>query len=107
MFSSYDWPGNVRELENILERLVVSKEGREVHIEDIDELKRMEYQKILSNKIFKDKTIELKGTLEDMEREIITTTLNLTNQDKDEACNLLGISKSTLWRRLKKWDMSD
>lgn len=107
MFSSYDWPGNVRELENILERLVVSKEGREVHIEDIDELKRMEYQKILSNKIFKDKTIELKGTLEDMEREIITTTLNLTNQDKDEACNLLGISKSTLWRRLKKWGMSD
>jgi transcriptional regulator with PAS, ATPase and Fis domain len=106
-FCSYDWPGNVRELENILERLVALKDGAIVQLEDIDEMRKLENQKILSEKVYKDKKVELKGTLEDMEKEIISITLNLTNQDKEKACNLLGISQTNLWRRLKKWNMSD
>lgn len=106
-FGSYDWPGNVRELENILERLVALKDGTEVQLEDIDEIIKMEKQVLLGKEVYKDKKVELKGTLEDMEREIISITLNLANQDKEMACNLLGISQTTLWRRLKKWNMSD
>lgn len=106
-FGSYDWPGNVRELENILERLVALKDGTEVQLEDIDEIIKMEKQELLGKEVYKDKKVELKGTLEDMEREIISITLNLANQDKEMACNLLGISQTTLWRRLKKWNMSD
>ena len=106
-FGSYDWPGNVRELENILERLVALKDGTEVQLEDIDEIKKLEKQELLSKEVYKDKKVELKGTLEDMEREIISITLNLANQDKEIACNLLGISQTTLWRRLKKWNIPD
>jgi transcriptional regulator with PAS, ATPase and Fis domain len=38
-----------------------------------------------------------------MEAEIIRRTLALTNNNKDETCRRLGLSKTTLWRRLKSW----
>lgn len=91
----YDWPGNVRELENVLERLIVLKQGTKVEISDIDE--------VIGKTQWEPEALQLwlKGTLQDMEQEIIRKTLELTNQDKEETCRLLGLSKTTLWRRLK------
>ena len=106
IFSSYHWPGNVRELENILERLVVLKAGSSVYPEDIGEIKEKSIEKLHNEDIYKGNVIELKGNLEEMEKEIISTTLKLTGNDKEKTCEKLGISQTTLWRRLKKWNIA-
>ncbi|GEA14887.1 sigma-54-dependent Fis family transcriptional regulator [Moorella sp. E308F] len=95
---AYDWPGNVRELENIIERLVVLRSGQEVEPADLEEILGP-----VENKPEPGLQLVLRGTLEEMEAEIIRRTLALTNNNKDETCRRLGLSKTTLWRRLKSW----
>ncbi|WP_338826229.1 Anaerobic nitric oxide reductase transcription regulator NorR [Moorella thermoacetica] len=95
---AYSWPGNVRELENILERLVVLHSGEEVEAGDLDEIlepAENQPQPVLQ--------LALRGTLAEMEGEIIRRTLALTGNNKEETCRRLGLSKTTLWRRLKSW----
>jgi len=106
---SYNWPGNVRELENVLERLSVLKEDLHVYPEDIDEIKKKvadNVNNIENRQKSCEASIKLSGNMEDMEKEIICTTLQLVKYDKEEACKKLGISKTTLWRKLKKWNIS-
>ena len=103
---SYKWPGNVRELENILERLVALKAGRRVYPEDIKEMIKVPEKKIY-NKEIEGPVIELRGSLKDMERAIIRKTLELTGYDKEKTSKKLGISQTTLWRRLKEWNIAE
>ena len=107
MFYSYHWPGNVRELQNILERLVVLKAGCKVYAEDICEMIKIPKDKIENTETPSGTLIELKGSLDDMEKAIICKTLELTGYDKERTCKKLGISQTTLWRRLKKWNIAD
>lgn len=107
MFYSYHWPGNVRELQNILERLVVLKAGCKVYAEDICEMIKIPKDKIENTEALSGTLIELKGSLDDMEKAIICKTLELTGYDKERTCKKLGISQTTLWRRLKKWNIAD
>ncbi|MDW7674208.1 MAG: sigma 54-interacting transcriptional regulator [Bacillota bacterium] len=102
LFQQYYWPGNVRELENLLERLVVLRSGMEIRIEDISEL--LGKLKLLADREIEDDALRLtlRGTLADMERAIICRVLESTDYNKKETCRRLGISKATLWRRLKK-----
>lgn len=88
---SYNWPGNVRQLENILERLIILCSGQEVRASDLDEIIRLQ----------EEQPYNLQVTLKEREKAIIRETLELTGYDKDETCKRLGISKTTLWRRLK------
>lgn len=106
VFQRYAWPGNVRELENILERLVVLRSGKEVSLEDIRELVDTVQAEAQDGADTGTLKIELKGTLDDMEKAIIYRTLEATGYDREETCRRLGISKTTLWRRLKSWEVS-
>lgn len=99
LFEAYAWPGNIRELENILERLVVLRGGREVDLADVEELIDVGPQLSVGEGHIAH-YVELRGTLEDMEREIILRTLERNNQDKEKTWRELGMSKTTLWRRL-------
>jgi len=99
LFESYAWPGNIRELENILERLVVLRGGREVELADVEGLVDMGRQ--LPEGESQAHYLEMRGTLEEMERKIILRTLENNRQDKEKTWRELGISKTTLWRRLK------
>jgi len=107
MFYSYHWPGNVRELQNILERLVVLKAGCRVYPEDISEIIEIPEDKIDNSETPSGTLIELKGSLDDMEKAIICKTLELTSYDKERTSKKLGISQTTLWRRLKKWNIAE
>lgn len=101
IFGSYYWPGNVRELENILERLVVLKAGCRVYPEDISEIIGIPKANKDNNESHSGTNIELKGSLKEMEMAIIRKTLELTGYDKEKTSKKLGISLTTLWRRLK------
>lgn len=98
VFKQYPWRGNVRELENVLERLTVLKSNAEVQFEDVQEI--LDHMEPGSAPETAHVIISLKGSLEEMEQEIIRKTLELT-PNKEKACQALGISKTTLWRRLK------
>ncbi len=98
----YDWPGNVRQLENFIERCVVLSGSEEINIDTIDEATdgvpvhiNDEENIILENQK------NNKGVLRHIENETIKNVLEETNGNKSLAAEKLGISVTTLWRRLK------
>ena len=93
---AYDWPGNVRELENAVERAVALGSGPILHIGDLpSNLQQDSNEKTLdSNEL---------TTIEEMERRFILRALRETNGDKLAAARLLGIGKTTLYRKLKQY----
>jgi DNA-binding NtrC family response regulator len=93
---AYDWPGNVRELENAVERAVALGSGPILHIGDLpSNLQQGGSDKSLDSD-------EL-TTLDEMERRAILRALRETNGDKLAAARLLGIGKTTLYRKLKQY----
>jgi DNA-binding NtrC family response regulator len=93
---AYDWPGNVRELENAIERAVALGSGPILHIGDLpSNLQQGSSEKTIeSNEL---------TTIEEMERRFIVRALRETNGDKLAAARILGIGKTTLYRKLKQY----
>jgi PAS domain S-box-containing protein len=97
---NYHWPGNVRELGNFVERVVLLHDTVDIH-EIFDEfVKEGEIKDINLNQINKDIIKVKRGTLEDMEKEIIEK-LHLEFKNKTMLAEKLGISRTTLWKKMK------
>ena len=97
-FSQFSWPGNVRQLENILERLLVSVTLFESLRDFESALSR------LAPELFVDFEGEHEGEggrLRQVEQEEIRKVLDQFSGNKTRAAEYLGISQTTLWRRLK------
>ena len=100
LFVRYPWPGNIRELRNIAERIAVSCAGQNVSAAEADS--------VLSG--YSRESIDVEphvhadaGTsLRDHEKELILKTLDSFNGNKKKTCEALGISYSTLWRKLNQ-----
>jgi DNA-binding NtrC family response regulator len=95
---AYDWPGNVRELENAIERAVAMGSGPIVHVGDLPS--NLHYP---SSERVPDKDELL--PMEELERRAILRTLRETGGDKLAAARMLGIGKTTLYRKLKQYQM--
>ncbi len=105
---SYPWPGNVRELQHAIEHAVIFAKGETVEPQDLPTeitsgqtpifAKGME--EAASDK--KNILIPLGMPLEEAELEIIKQTLNNVGGNKEEAARVLGLSRSSLYRRLPK-----
>ncbi len=92
----YQWPGNVRELENVIERAsILSISGTitpdNLPLQLVESTPRPTY---ISD--------PLQCTLEQLEQEHITTVMKLVDGNKTKAAQLLGISQTTLWRKLNQ-----
>ena len=101
MFMEYDWPGNVRELENIIEHAFVLCHGPQIEIEHLP--------KEFVNK-FKDGTKRMPkpiGRLKETETSVIINALKRHGGNRSKAAQELGIDKSTLWRKIKKYKLKD
>jgi PAS domain S-box-containing protein len=99
----YPWPGNVRQLENIIERAIVLCSGSEIGAniieEELNRLETYDYDKTVSN----DTDVEVdKGLLKNVEEDMILKVLKETGGNRTLAAKRLGISTTTLWRRLKQ-----
>jgi DNA-binding NtrC family response regulator len=93
----YDWPGNVRELENAVERAVALGSGPILHVGDLPS--NLQYAQ---TERFPEQG-EL-VPLEELERRAIFNALRETSGDKLAAARLLGIGKTTLYRKLKQYE---
>jgi len=126
VFLAYDWPGNVRELENLMERLSILSEGDQAQLGDLP-------RKILDAvgdmpglpvpdappmppehsglQDFRWPTLEdlhkygpgLKEFLDTMEERLIDEALRRADGIKNQAAEILGIKRTTLIEKLKKW----
>jgi len=95
---AYDWPGNVRELENAIERAVALGSGPILHVADLPS--NLQYS--VSERVpEKDELMPL----DELERRAILRTLRETGGDKLAAARMLGIGKTTLYRKLKQYNM--
>ncbi len=94
---AYDWPGNVRELENAVERAVALGSGPILHVGDLpSNLQYGARERIPQN----DELLPL----EELERRAILRALRESSGDKLAAARLLGIGKTTLYRKLKQYE---
>lgn len=99
---AYDWPGNVRELENSLDRACAMSSGPILHIADLP-------TPIQNSQV---RVPTLGGGLRiipiaDLEKQAILSTIDQLNGDKLMAAKLLGIGKTTLYRKLKEYASQD
>jgi transcriptional regulator with PAS, ATPase and Fis domain len=100
--SNYSYPGNIRELRNIIERLVVSTGGCEINSQIFSEIVDLTFDNRISfnNTILA--TTQNDNLFEREEFKLITRVLDECGGNKSLCSKKLGISKSTLWRKLKK-----
>jgi DNA-binding NtrC family response regulator len=95
---AYDWPGNVRELENAIERAVALGSGPHVSVHDLPSNLQYPTTERAPGK-------EELLPLEELERRAILSTLRQTGGDKQAAARALGIGKTTLYRKLKQYQI--
>jgi two-component system, NtrC family, response regulator AtoC len=100
----YDWPGNVRELENCLERAVALTDQRILDVDDLPAtIARAEIQETsLDSQQFSSPSTT---DLEDIERATIARVFSQVHGDKARAGKMLGISRATLYRKLKRYNI--
>ncbi|HEA66369.1 MAG TPA: sigma-54-dependent Fis family transcriptional regulator [Desulfobacterales bacterium] len=90
----YEWPGNVRELENAIERAVVMSKSREIQPEDLP--------------IFRPEHLAAPhdNTLKEIEKSHIVHTLNENQWNIAQSAKILGIDRSTLYSKIKRYQIS-
>jgi len=103
LLKKYKWPGNVRELGNIIERAVLMCKGdtllpSHLFIDDDEDLDGDSLSKPL---------MKFRGTIYEMERELIMQTLEEVNGNKTRAAESLGISIRTLRNKLTEYQKSN
>jgi DNA-binding NtrC family response regulator len=108
----HDWPGNVRELENAVERACALSSGPVLHLGDLPT--QLQQQGLAAHRAAAIATEDERETeelpvkaLADLEREAILGAIRTLNGDKLQAAKLLGIGKTTLYRKLKEYGITD
>jgi len=107
---SHGWPGNVRELENMIERIVVLKQGDVLGAEDLpDSLSGGEVavppvQRKTQPLTFEipEAGISFKNAVADFEARLIKAALEMTGGNKNRAASLLSLNRTTLVEKIKK-----
>ena len=100
----YDWPGNVRELENCIERATALGDGELIDVEDLPTGVRNGAASTADARLSQGAMLS-STDLEDIERATIQRVFDQVNGDKVIARKMLGISRATLYRKLKRYNI--
>ena len=108
----YNWPGNVRELEHAVERACVFGSGSMLQLGDLPTQLQQEGLAAQRATTARGEPAQANGvaelkTLADREREAIVSAIRMLHGDKLQAAKLLGIGKTTLYRKLKEYGIAD
>ena len=101
ILQKYNWPGNIRELSNVIERALnlMDEEGR-IDVNHLPPYLR-EGNSTLSGEV----SLNLKDRVQTLERDVIKKALTKTKHNKLEAAKLLGISRTSLYKKIEEFDL--
>ncbi len=105
-FYNYSWPGNVRELKNAIRHATILRQNGEIVLQDLpahilDSIKLGDGQ----NHPAVESPLPLRGFVSEMEKEKILATLKRCNGNRTKTMQMLGISRRTFYKKLKKYDI--
>jgi two-component system response regulator HydG len=92
---AHDWPGNVRELENMIEQAAALSASREIRAADVEPEHRASFSRLQAG-------VTLAQAVEDAERRTISATMARCENDLGRVARELGVSGTTLWRKMKR-----
>jgi two-component system response regulator HydG len=116
LMMDYDWPGNVRELEHAIERACALSSGPVLHMADFptqlhDHHRHRHIDQIEEQHVAPDAPQATPGpavlSIAEMEKNAILSTIQQLRGDKLTAARLLGIGKTTLYRKLKEYGLGE
>lgn len=105
LMEAYSWPGNIRELENVVERAVIMSDGELITSRHIP-------QKIINNHDRRqihfrpEGVLPLKDAVENLEKELVTRALAEHGSTR-RAAKVLGVTHTTVQRKMKQYNLSD
>jgi len=101
LLMNYDWPGNVRELENCIQAALALRSGPLINLNDLRSTIHVRHRK--------EGAVENTDStkLQDLERRAILQALERAGGDRLRAAKLLGIGKTTIYRKLKEYGLED
>jgi DNA-binding NtrC family response regulator len=105
LFDTYPWPGNVRELRNVVERAVLFCRGTRITVNEIPATLRGASAKRPVVPV-RGEVIPLQQASERAEIEAIRAALAASQGRRSEAAEMLGISRKTLWEKVKHYGIS-
>lgn len=100
IFQSYNWPGNVRELANTLERILYTIDGDTIRMEHLPIL----FQGMIG-KASKTGVTRLKKVKDELEKEMVLHAIRMSKYNKNKAAKMLGIHRTALYKKMKKFDI--
>ncbi len=103
---AYQWPGNVRQLENAIERAVAFTAGRtQLDVDDLpEEIEQAQEPPPSAAITLPEDGVDLDRYIANIERELITRSLERTGGNKGQAARLLNLKRTTLVEKLKRLD---
>lgn len=110
----YGWPGNVRELENCIERAIALGDNDSIELLDLPPAVRADFPPVLETSVVEEPALHQTGKpagsatdLEELERATIERVFVQVQGDKSRARKMLGISRATLYRKLKRYKIGE
>lgn len=100
ILKEYKWPGNIRELRNTLERAITISSGTDILPEHLPE--RI-LNNVLSGETYQEDILPLKELIEKAEKEAIINAIKISKGNKTLAANRLGIHRTALYKKMKKY----
>ena len=110
IMTDYPWPGNMRELEHAIERACALSSGPLLEMRDLTtQLKEFRAQAMVAREqpVLQSAPAKAVTSIADMEKEAILNTIRQLKGDKLMAARLLGIGKTTLYRKLREYGLGD
>lgn len=103
IFLRYEWPGNVRELENVLERASILSKKEFIDIKDLPKYLQEHLPSKSKIPFINKKNL---STLNDLEKEYIIYLLKTTGNNLRKTAQILDISRTTLYNKIRKYNIS-